>query len=49
MYAYAFEGERFDTGRPVGLLLASIKLALGRSDTGPELRRFLRGLDLGQE
>jgi UTP--glucose-1-phosphate uridylyltransferase len=49
MYAYAFEGERFDTGRPLGLLMASVKLALGRSDTGPELRRFLRGFDLGQE
>jgi len=46
IFAYQFQGRRYDTGRPLGLLTASIELALQRPDMGPELRRFLRGLDL---
>jgi UTP--glucose-1-phosphate uridylyltransferase len=46
MYAYRFEGERFDTGRPIGLLVASITMGLMRADVAPDLRRFLHGLDL---
>ena len=46
MFAYRFQGKRYDTGRPLGLIKASIELALLRDDTGPELRRYLRGLDL---
>jgi UTP--glucose-1-phosphate uridylyltransferase len=49
MFAYEFEGERFDTGRPLGLLMASITLALQRPDMGAELRRFLRGFSLSEE
>ncbi len=46
MYAYRFQGKRFDTGRPLGLLKASVEFALRRPDTGPEFRAFLRTLDL---
>jgi UTP--glucose-1-phosphate uridylyltransferase len=46
MFAYRFSGKRYDTGRPLGLIKASIELALMRPDMGPELRRYLRGLDL---
>ena len=46
MFAYQFQGRRYDTGRPVGLIKASVELALRRPDIGPELRRYLRGLDL---
>ena len=46
MFAYQFQGRRFDTGRPLGLLKASIELALLRPDIAPDLRRYLRGLDL---
>ena len=49
MYAYEFEGERFDTGRPLTLLIASVALGLRRPDIGPDLRRYLRGLDLGED
>jgi UTP--glucose-1-phosphate uridylyltransferase len=49
MYAYRFEGERFDTGRPLGLLVASITMGLARPDVAPELRRFLRGVDLRED
>jgi UTP--glucose-1-phosphate uridylyltransferase len=46
MFAYRFQGRRYDTGRPLGLIKASIELALSRPDVGPELRGYLRGLDL---
>ncbi|HEU4759758.1 MAG TPA: UTP--glucose-1-phosphate uridylyltransferase GalU [Dehalococcoidia bacterium] len=46
VYAYQYEGERFDTGRPMGLLKASIALALRREDLGPELKAYLKSLRL---
>ena len=47
VYAYAFEGVRYDAGTTMGWLKASVELALERPDIGPELRRYLAGLDLG--
>jgi UTP--glucose-1-phosphate uridylyltransferase len=46
MFACRFQGRRFDTGRPLGLIKASVELGLQRPDIGPELREFLRSLDL---
>jgi UTP--glucose-1-phosphate uridylyltransferase len=46
VFAYRFEGRRYDTGRPLGLLTAAIEIGLRRADTGPGLRAFLRGLPL---
>lgn len=46
VFAYQFEGTRFDTGRPLGLLTASIEIGLRRADIGPGLRQFLRSLAL---
>ena len=46
MFAYRFQGRRYDTGQPLGLLKASVELALEREDIGPPLRRYLRELDL---
>ncbi len=46
LFACEFEGERFDTGRPLGLLEASVALALRREDTGPALKQYLRSLSL---
>jgi UTP--glucose-1-phosphate uridylyltransferase len=46
VYAYLFEGCRYDTGRPLGLLQASVEMALRRLDIGPDFRRYLRSLDL---
>lgn len=42
MFALRFTGERFDTGRPLGLLKASVALALDDPDIGAEFREFLR-------
>ncbi len=47
VYACSFEGHYHDAGTTMGWLKASVQLALERPDTGPELRGFLAGLDLG--
>ena len=47
VFAYEYEGQRFDTGRPLGLLEASVALALAREDIGPAFKQYLRSLPLG--
>jgi len=47
LYACKYEGVRFDTGRPAGLLKAAIYVALQRSDARDDLRDYLRTLNLG--
>jgi UTP--glucose-1-phosphate uridylyltransferase len=49
MYAYRFDGVRYDTGRPLALLRANVEIGLRRPDIGPELKRYLRGLDLSDD
>ena len=49
MYAYRFEGMRYDTGRPLALLRANIEIGLTRPDIGPELRQYLRSLSLDDD
>jgi UTP--glucose-1-phosphate uridylyltransferase len=44
VYACEYEGLRFDCGRPLGLLQASIHLALQREGLGHDLRAHLRSL-----
>jgi UTP--glucose-1-phosphate uridylyltransferase len=44
VYACQYEGERFDTGQPIGLLKASLTLALQREGLAPELRSYLQQL-----
>jgi UTP--glucose-1-phosphate uridylyltransferase len=46
VYAYAFEGRRYDAGTTMGWLKASVELALERQDIGAEFRRYLKSLDL---
>jgi UTP--glucose-1-phosphate uridylyltransferase len=46
VYAYEYEGLRFDCGRPLGLLQASIHIALQREDLGQDLRAYLRPITL---
>lgn len=46
VFAYQFEGRRYDTGRPLGLLTAAIEIGIRRADIGPGLRAFLRTLPL---
>jgi UTP--glucose-1-phosphate uridylyltransferase len=46
VYAYEFEGTRYDAGTTMGWLQASVELALARDDIGGEFRQYLTGLDL---
>ena len=48
MYAFEFEGQRYDVGTPGGLLKASVELALARPDIGDEFREYLEKLKLDQ-
>ena len=42
VYARRFEGVRHDAGNPLGLIKASVSLALKRPDLGPPLRKWLQ-------
>ena len=42
VYAYEFEGKRFDVGDKIGYLKANIAFALKRKDLGEELRKYLK-------
>jgi UTP--glucose-1-phosphate uridylyltransferase len=44
VYAYLFEGKRYDTGNALGMLKANIELALSRPEMGDELRSYLKSL-----
>jgi UTP--glucose-1-phosphate uridylyltransferase len=46
MYAKRFEGNRYDTGRPLGLLKASIEIGLSRPELRDDLANYVRSLDL---
>lgn len=41
-YGVRYNGERFDTGTPLGLLTTSISFALKRPDIAPGLREYMR-------
>jgi UTP--glucose-1-phosphate uridylyltransferase len=47
VYAYEFEGTRYDAGTTMGWLEATVDIALQRPDLAPEFRAHLRTLDLG--
>lgn len=42
VHSYRFEGERFDVGTPLGLLQASVEIALRRADYAAEIRAWLK-------
>ncbi len=46
VFAYEFEGARYDAGTTMGWLKASVELALQRPDLGDEFRTYLAGLEL---
>ena len=46
LYAYEFEGTRYDIGDPVGLLTTSVAFALMRDDLAPAVKAYLRTLKL---
>ena len=46
IYAYRFEGTRYDAGDKLGFLKATVELALRRHDLGGPFREYLKGLTL---
>jgi UTP--glucose-1-phosphate uridylyltransferase len=46
IYAYRFEGTRYDAGDKLGFLKATVEYALRRHDLGGEFRAYLKGLKL---
>jgi UTP--glucose-1-phosphate uridylyltransferase len=46
MYAYVYEGRRYDTGDKLGFLKATVEFALQRSDLGGPFREYLKTLNL---
>ncbi|MFN7976116.1 MAG: UTP--glucose-1-phosphate uridylyltransferase GalU [Acidobacteriota bacterium] len=46
IWAYRFEGRRYDAGDKLGFLKATVELALKRGDLGARFREYLRGLQL---
>jgi hypothetical protein len=45
MYAYVYEGKRYDTGDKLGFLKATVEFALKRPDLGGPFREYLRNLN----
>jgi UTP--glucose-1-phosphate uridylyltransferase len=46
IYAYRFEGTRYDAGDKLGFLKATVEYALRRHDLGGPFREYLKGLNL---
>lgn len=45
IYAYRFEGKRYDAGDKLGFLKATVEFALRRHDLGGPFREYLRSLE----
>jgi UTP--glucose-1-phosphate uridylyltransferase len=46
LYAYQFEGTRYDAGDKLGFLKATVEFALRRHDLGAQFRQYLKELKL---
>jgi len=46
VYAYRYEGRRYDCGSKEGFLQANVELALASAELGADFRRYLRSLAL---
>ena len=46
VYAYEFEGIRYDGGNPIGLLRAALEFGLNRADTRDAVKNLLKDLPL---
>ncbi len=44
VWAYCFEGKRYDVGDKLGFLKATVEFALRREDLGPQFRNYLQAL-----
>jgi UTP--glucose-1-phosphate uridylyltransferase len=46
VFAYCYEGKRYDCGSKEGFLQANVELALSHPQLGPGFKEFLLGLEL---
>ena len=46
VYAFRYEGKRYDCGSKEGFLQANVELALANPELGADFRRYLRSLEL---
>jgi UTP--glucose-1-phosphate uridylyltransferase len=46
VYAYAYEGVRYDCGSKIGFLKASVEFALRHPETGADFRAYLKNLSV---
>jgi len=46
IYAYVYEGKRYDAGDKLGFLKATVELALKRPELAERFRDYLRDLQL---
>ena len=46
VFAYRYEGKRYDCGSKEGFLQANVELALAHAELGPGFRAYLKGLDI---
>ena len=46
VFAYSYEGQRYDCGSKEGFLEANVALALAHPTLGPGFREYLRGIDI---
>ena len=46
VFAYRYDGKRYDCGSKEGFLQANVELALAHPQLGPGFREFLKGLEL---
>jgi UTP--glucose-1-phosphate uridylyltransferase len=47
--AYEFKGVRYDCGSKIGYLQATVELALKHPEVKNAFRKYLRGVDLGND
>ena len=46
VFAYRYDGKRYDCGSKEGFLQANVELALAHPTLGPGFREFLKGLSI---
>ena len=46
VYAYRFEGKRYDAGDKLGFLKATVEFALYHDKVGDDFRAYLKSLEL---
>jgi UTP--glucose-1-phosphate uridylyltransferase len=46
IYAYKFEGTRYDAGDKLGFLKATVEFALRNAELGPPFREYLKGMKI---